>query len=85
MDLAVDDPRTPERGDIMYSARLVYEVLDARPVESKIWTNRWRLDVRRVGPRTAETVVVPRPGAQAWHTRLYQRGETPADHFGATS
>lgn len=82
LDLAVDDSRSPDRGDVLYSARLIYEITDARPVDSKVWPNRWAITCRRLGPRNADTVVVPRPGAQAWHSRLYRRGEGPADHYG---
>lgn len=74
MDLAPDDVRPPMAGDYVQSARAVYLVLGSREVESRQWSNRWALTLRRLpaGER-------PAPGARVIDSVLYRPGERPQD------
>lgn len=87
-DLALDDQRSPERGDVLATERAVYRILDARPVESRIWGNRWALTCERIGDRS-DVRRLTRPmrgsGHRLWYSTLYRRGERPQDHFGAAA
>lgn len=75
-DLALTDKRVPARGDVLHTAKRCYRVLDAFPVDSRVWANRWRLHLTRIDPATAD------PAAKTWHSRRYLSGETPQSHFG---
>lgn len=80
LDLPLDDDRPPERGDLIVSARLVYVVLDARPVDSRVWENRWHVDLRRHGPSSGPWPSVEL-GARCFRTQRYEKGETPREFF----
>lgn len=43
------EPFVPERGDLVFGPQALYEVLDARPVDSVQHDDRWRLQLRRIG------------------------------------
>jgi hypothetical protein len=88
LDLELDNHRAPQAGDIILGSRVAYRVTGARPVESRIWPNRWALTCRRLGPAWPPPARCPHPlddGCLVHVTRTYRRGETPADHFGATA
>lgn len=86
-DLELDAHRSPDRGDVLATERAVYRVLDARPVESRIWGNRWALTCERIGDRRGDARVprALRGEAYVWYSTLYRRGERPQDHFGAAA
>ena len=91
LDLPLDDHEAIAPGDIIVSARLVQRVTDARPVESRVWGNRWRvtmlvlrertLDERRrdVGPRGDD--IGMEVGRRIMFTRMYRPGERPGAHL----
>lgn len=72
----------PEPGDVYVTARLVYVVTGVRPVESKVWHDRWRIELERIGPRDpwpAEHLADRlEDGARVHHVSRYERGETPS-------
>lgn len=84
LDQALTNHRAPRPGDVLLTARTVQRVVDARPVESRVWANRWRLTVHSAGTATNhvpdEPVVVPE-GCERIVTEVYRRGETPAEFF----
>lgn len=96
-DLELDNPRAPQPGDIMVGARVAYRIVEARPVESRVWGNRWKLTVRRVGPSPRGDGVdewdlfrlqhycypsdPPDGWVYEWSFSNYARGERPADYF----
>lgn len=79
------DERTalPEPGDVYVTARLVYLVTEVRPIESKVWHDRWRISLERVGPRdpwpTDQLAARLELGATVHHVSTYAKGEGPAD------
>lgn len=89
-DLAPDDTRAPCAGDLLVTARLVYRVTFVRPVDSRVWDNRWALTVTRLGARTgpgvwAEANAGTPEGARCWHSARYARGETPQSFYAQRS
>jgi len=78
MDLALDEDQPPQPGDRVGTARAHYTVVASRPVESRVWPNRWHLTLRRTDPPR----VPPLDGTRYFPTRAYRRGERPDDHFG---
>lgn len=83
-DLALEDPRNPDAGDVLVSARRVYRITEAVPVDSKVWGNRWRLTVHTVGTATdGRPDIMPwlEAGNRVWYSSHYRRGETPAEFF----
>lgn len=83
LDLITPGQDPPEVGDILVTARLVKVITDVRPVESRVWHDRWRIETRTLGPRDpwpdAEVAEVMRVGGRIIYTTTYQRGEGPAD------
>lgn len=85
-DLPLEEPSSPCRGDLMIGPRLIHEVLDARPVDSRLWANRWSLEVRAVttvdelDPRLGVYALLG-DGCRTWYWRRYRRGERPAEFF----
>lgn len=95
-DLELDDPLTPQPGDILVGPRVAYRIVDARPVESRVWGNRWALRVERIGPSPQGHGVDPWDEFRAthhcypfpvagwvheWSYQSYAKGEKPADYF----
>lgn len=85
LDQALDsDP--PQPGDLLAGPASVYRIHDVRPVDSRIWPERWKLDVERLDDGTlAHRHQLLRTGA-ARGDRLhaftnYRPGERPADYF----
>lgn len=68
------DPDEP--GTVLYGARDHWRVLDARPVESRVWPWRWKYTLEPLGPHHGR---IPTGGRRI---STYRRGEGPADHFG---
>jgi hypothetical protein len=85
LDLAADEPRSPDRGDVLAGPRAAYRIIEARPVESRIWCNRWALTVERIGSRDDLARVPPEEYAYVWDSTPYRRGEGPSDVFGAAA
>ena len=86
LDLALDDDRPPIAGDTVVTARTVNRVVEARPVESRVWGNRWKVTLHRTGERTLEDrrlcrVPATEDGARCFVTVLYRPGETPERFF----
>lgn len=88
LDLIEPGQDPPEPGDLLVTARLVKVITDVRPVESRVWHDRWRIETRTLGPRdpwpTEAVAAAVRPGARCIWTTLYQRGEGPADRARAS-
>lgn len=85
MDLALDDHEPPGHDDVLVSVQAVYRVIEVRPVESRLWPNRWHLTVVRVGDALDGAPVTPTgpgPSGRLFGTRRYRQGEGPADVFG---
>lgn len=81
VDLPLDELVHPEPGDLMIGPRVTHQVLEARPVESVLWHNRWRLEVRSLGPTSPAHYAELAEGCRTWPVRPYRRGERPADRF----
>lgn len=84
LDLLEEGQDPPQVGDLIISARLVRIITDVRPVESRVWHDRWQLELRTLGPRhpyPAEAVAAAVPeGAKVIEVGpYYRRGEGPAD------
>lgn len=70
-----EDPPAP--GDLIRSTRNRYRVLDVRPVESRVWSNRWKLTLENLGRHEDA------PWAEGEHSfRRYRPGEGPEDSYG---
>jgi hypothetical protein len=83
LDLAPDNEEPPSLGDVVTTARAAYEVVDVRPVESRVWSNRWRLELGRLPSGSNDDPPLPRRGGARTHsTSTYAKGETPAQFFG---
>lgn len=85
LDLALDNPSNPIAGDVLVSTRAVYRITDVRPVDSRVWANRWKLTVQRIGDATnGEPNSWPTlgEGNRRWDSVPYRRGETPQSVFG---
>lgn len=72
-------------GDVLVSARTVYRVVASRPVESRLWGNRWSVTIVKVGTATAgvpDRPILPEPGCQVRPLASYERGVGPVETFG---
>lgn len=78
IDLAPDDDLPPEPGDLLVRPRIVQEIVDVWPTDSRVWPNRWTLMVRTLGDRGT----VQYRGRRVIESRPYRRGEGPADVWG---
>lgn len=96
LDLALDTDVAPCAGDLMVGRVAVYRILEARPVDSKKWGNRWALVSER-GPSLSdweqemvdfvkeqhrETIRTPDGEPTIWALGAYKAGESPQDYFG---
>ena len=70
----VFDHVPPTRGTVLLSTRVGYRVLDARPVESQRWHDRWAVQVRRL--RHDEPITDEFP---VMLSTPYAKGETPME------
>lgn len=91
LDIALHD-QPPITGDHLAGPQAAYEILEVLPVDSKVWPNRWRLTVRRIGNTADHAAAIKddqrsaalRGTRPTWRTfRTYRRGEGPAEFFGA--
>lgn len=87
LDLPLTNVRPPQAGDLLCTARTVNRVTDSRPVESRIWPNRWKITAVRVAERSIEERAASRypsvpDGAHCFVSQPYRRGEGPIDVFG---
>lgn len=83
MDMHPDDELPPVPGDLMTTARKAYEVVESRPVESRVWCNRWKITLRPLDRGSNDDPPhLSREGQRWFPTTAYRRGETPLDHFG---
>lgn len=89
MDYFWPESRRAEPGDLLLGPNVVHRVLAVRPVESRIWHDRWRLEVERVGRRQEILQELDRWRAESIErfgecvlveTGTYQRGETPHEY-----
>lgn len=62
IDKVLADETPIEAGDVLLAERVAYRVIDARPTESRIWANRWTVDVHPLGSYTSRNAVPPAPG-----------------------
>jgi hypothetical protein len=63
----------PQPGDFLSSSRSRYRIVDARPVESRVWPHRWALRCERLGPHGGKV-----PDTD-WRIRWYGRHRRPGD------
>lgn len=83
LDLALDNEHPPSVGDYLTTARAAYLVVDVRPVESRVWPNRWRLDLEPLpSGSNDDPPTLTRDGQRVHPTSRYAKGETPAQFFG---
>jgi hypothetical protein len=80
-----DDSHRAEPGDLVTTDRLCYRVLAVRPVESRIWNDRWALTLERLGPLPVDPswVEVSKQeygSCEVVQTLRYRPGETAQDH-----
>lgn len=77
----LDGAEPPRTGDILRPtsprAKAWYEVLTVRPVESRVWHDRWRLRVRRIDPNP--TIDEVTPGCRILTWAYYSKGEGPQE------
>lgn len=72
--LDIYDPKDrPEEGMVLVEDDRNYRVVSIRPVDSRLWHDRWALEVRRMAP--GEEVPV---GTRAMPIASYPRGFCPA-------
>lgn len=84
LDLALDNTDPPSVDDIVTTARAAYRVAGVRPIESRVWPNRWALALILI-PNGGDNTHPPtpsRPGQRVHPTSSYRRGETPSMFFG---
>lgn len=79
----LDGAEAPKRGDILRPGWIGgvawYRVLDVRPVESRIWHDRWRLTVVRVDPDATRRGEGVADGARLIACTPYEKGEGPRE------
>ncbi len=78
LDFALDEPRAPGPDDVLRSPRLDRRILDARPTESRVWSNRWTLTL---GPGLPAGSLEPLRDGIVIDSFVYRRGEGPRDFF----
>lgn len=83
-DLPLTEEQAPRPGDYMTSVRCAYEIVDAVPVESRVWPNRWKLTLRRLPSGCNDDPPIPQLDHVTWPSERYRRGESPAEFFGVT-
>lgn len=83
------EPRRAEPGDLYVTTRTVYRVLSTREVDSRLWHDRWRVELEFVAMNTPGVGILPayvdesiaRFGScHVHHMGSYERGEKPRDH-----
>lgn len=76
------DTELPEPGDAYVTARTLYVVTNVRPIESRVWHDRWRIELERIGQRgpAGWEALHARlePGARCHRVDRYEKGETPS-------
>lgn len=72
MDCAPDDLRPPAEGDYVATARTGYRVTEVRPVESRLWPNRWRLTVVKIGSADLARLAARNDGTFLHESGTYQ-------------
>lgn len=87
IDLAPDDTKPPKPGDVVLTARTMNRVVASRPIDSRIWCNRWHVTLDRLssGGDISGLGALAKGGARVFRTRPYLRGERPQDVYGAAS
>ncbi len=85
-DLELDNPRSPVAGDLCMSARALYRITEARPVDSRLWGNRWALTCQRIGVPDDLDQHLPAVAHDGtlWRFGRYQKGQTPQQFFAST-
>lgn len=83
-DMALSESQPPQPGEWLRGPNVVYVVTEVRPVESRIWPNRWRLRCERVGETNdlAFLAMVRASGVKVWPFEPYRKGEGPVECFG---
>lgn len=66
------DGQVPPVGSVLVGPRNRHLVLSVRPVDSRLWHDRWSIEVRRLAKDEE-----PPAGAQLIATRPYEKGECP--------
>ena len=83
LDLAENDQHPPAIGDLMTTQRNVYLVTGVREIDSRVWCNRWAIDLQRLGPRRdLLTIRRAHPDGEIRRTSRYRKGEGPREFFG---
>jgi hypothetical protein len=63
----------PTVGLVLIGERARHVVVGLRPIDSKLWHDRWSLEVRKMAPDEP----IPE-GAPVWDTQTYPSGYCPA-------
>ena len=82
LDLALDNEDPPTAGDYLTSYAAAYRIVDVRPVESRVWPNRWRVDLERLPHGNNLGQPTTEPGQRVHRTSRYRPGETASQFFG---
>lgn len=69
----------PEPGDVYLTERIVYKVLRIRPIESRIWHDRWSVTLERICRRADWNYQWDVEGARVHYVVTYKKGEGPRD------
>lgn len=77
-----DDRDVFKVGDVIVTAKAHYVVSFVRPVDSRTWPNRWRVEAHRVDRDGAVTAASN--GGVCHPTGTYRSGETAAEFFDRT-
>lgn len=66
------EPFVPARGDLVFGLQALYEVIDARPVDSAKHPDRWHLTMHRIGDNGPGMLdeLARRPEAKAHGIRI---------------
>lgn len=79
LDLPPGDDRPPVAGDLLLSTRTAYFVSEVRPVDSKVWCNRFALIVRPLGPYRPEHVKLMERTGRIHRSGSYPKNMTVAE------
>lgn len=75
-----DQVDPPTAGDVLVSTRVAYLVRAARPVDSRLWDDRWNVEVVPLGDRDGRDARSAIAEAENVHRMgTYRRGERPRD------
>lgn len=83
LDCAPGSP-PPQVGDVLVKPRKKYRITEVRPIESRVWPNRWKVTMVESG-LSGGHICWWDPYDRRWtcfHTTSYRRGEGPVEFYG---